>query len=169
MAGRLVSEINAKSAAALTRLARQLDGMDPYLDSASARGEWTTREVLAHLLGDPGWDPLAALKTFAHRDLPTIDVTVGTVVMTAERRTMTAKQFVDAIERRRQKIVAYLDALPEGELTGRKARIPFFKQFMGTEEIPLHVYAGALLDLHWNDHAGQLAKIRTANGLPEAP
>ena len=40
---------------------------------------------------------------------------------------------------------------------------------MGTDEIPLHVYAGALLDNHWNDHAGQLAKIRTANGLPEAP
>jgi hypothetical protein len=167
MAGRLVSEINAKSAAALTRLARQLDGMDPYLDSAPARGEWTTREVLAHLLGDPGWDPLAALKSFAHRDLPTIDVTVGTVVMTAERRTMTAKQFLDSIERRRQRIVAYLDVLPDGELTGRKARIPFFKQFMGTDEVPLHVYAGALLDSHWNDHAGQLAKIRTANGLPE--
>jgi len=169
MAGRLVSDINAKSAAALTRLARQLDGIDPHIDRASAPGEWTTREILAHLLGDPGWDPLASLKTFAHRDLPTIDVAVGAVVMTAERRTMTAKQFVDAIERRRQKIVAYLDALPEGELTGRKARIPVFKQFMGTEEIPLHVYAGALLDLHWNDHAGQLAKIRTANGLPEAP
>src|SRR5256884_9510042 len=101
MAGRLVSEINAKSAAALTRLARQLDGMDPYLDSASARGEWTTREVLAHLLGDPGWDPLAALKTFAHRELPPIDVTAGTVVMTAERRPLTAQQLVDAIQRRR--------------------------------------------------------------------
>jgi Mycothiol maleylpyruvate isomerase N-terminal domain len=169
MAGRLVSEINAKSAAALTRLARQLDGMDPHLDRPSARGEWTAREVLAHLLGDTGWDPLAVLKTFAHRDLPTIDVTVGTVVMTTERRTMTAKQFLDAIERRRQKIVAYLDTLPDGELTGRKARIPFFKQFMGTDEVPLYVYAGALLDNHWNDHAGQLAKIRTANGLPEAP
>jgi len=169
MAGRLVSEINAKSAAALTRLARQLDGMDPYLDSAPARGEWTTREVLAHLLGDPGWDPLAALKSFAHRDLPTIDVTVGTVVMTAERRTMTAKQFLDSIERRRQRIVAYLDVLPDGELTGRKARIPLFKQFMGTDEVPLHVYAGALLDSHLDDHAGQLAKIRTANGLPEVP
>jgi hypothetical protein len=169
MAGRLVSEINAKSAAALTRLARQLDGMDPYLDSAPARGEWTTREVLAHLLGDPGWDPLAALKSFAHRDLPTIDVTVGTVVMTAERRTMTAKQFLDSIERRRQRIVAYLDVLPDGELTGRKARIPLFKQFMGTDEVPLHVYAGALLDSHLDDHAGQLAKIRTANGLPGVP
>src|SRR2546430_6799226 len=136
MAGRVVSEINAKSAAALTRLARQVDGMDPYLDSASARGEWTTREVLAHLLGDPGWDPLAALKTFAHRDLPTIDVTVGTVVMTAERRTMTAKQFVDAIQRRRQKDVAYLHTLPDGALNGRKERIPLFKQFLGTDVHP---------------------------------
>src|SRR5260370_3645104 len=129
MAGRLVSEINAKSGAALTRLARQLDGMDPHLDSASTRGEWTTREVLAHLLGDPGWDPLAALKTFAHRDLPTIDVTVGKVVMTAERRTMTAKQFLDAIERPRQQILAYLETLPQGARTGPRARAPCFRQF----------------------------------------
>jgi hypothetical protein len=27
---------------------------------------------------------------------------------------------------------------------------------------------GALFDYHWNDHAGQLAKIRKAVGLPEA-
>ena len=37
---------------------------------------------------------------------------------------------------------------------------------MGTEEIPLAQYVGALYDYHWNDHAGQLAKIRTAAGLP---
>ena len=39
---------------------------------------------------------------------------------------------------------------------------------MGTDEIPIHVYVGALFELHWNDHAGQLGKIRKAVGLPEA-
>jgi hypothetical protein len=39
---------------------------------------------------------------------------------------------------------------------------------MGTDEIPIHVYVGALFEQHWNSHAGQLAKIRKAVGLPEA-
>jgi len=39
---------------------------------------------------------------------------------------------------------------------------------MGTEEIPLAQYVGALFDFHWNDHAGQIAKIRKAVGLPPA-
>jgi hypothetical protein len=168
MAGKVVSEILAKSEVALALLTKQLDGMDPYLDRSEAPGHWTAREVLAHLLGEPGWDPLGALKSFSHRDFPTIGVSVGTFSMTSERRTMSVKQFLDALARRRQKVAAYLDGLPDGDLTGRKARIPVFKEIMGTDEVPLHVYAGALLDFHWNDHAGQLGKIRKAVGLPEA-
>jgi DinB family protein len=168
MAGKIVSEITTKSEAALARLAKQLDGMDPYLDRSDVPGQWTTREVLAHLLGDTGWDPLALLKSFSHRDFPTIDVSTGTFSMTSERRTMSVKQFLDALDRRRQRVTAYLNGLPDGDLTGRKARIPVFKQVMGTDEVPLHVYAGALLNFHWDDHAGQLGKIRKAVGLPDA-
>ena len=39
---------------------------------------------------------------------------------------------------------------------------------MQKEETPIAVYVGALFDYHWNDHAGQLGKIRKAAGLPEA-
>jgi len=34
--------------------------------------------------------------------------------------------------------------------------------------VPIPVYVGALFDYHWSDHAGQLAKIRKAVGLPDA-
>ena len=64
-------------------------------------------------------------------------------------------------------MLGYLDGLREADLQ-RKARIPLFKQFMGTDEIPIPMFVGAMLDFHWNDHAGQLAKIRQAVGLPEA-
>ena len=60
---------------------------------------------------------------------------------------------------------APLRSLSESDLT-RKARIPLFKTFMGTDEITLPVYVGAMFDFHWNDHAGQIAKIRKANGMP---
>ena len=35
------------------------------------------------------------------------------------------------------------------------------------DEIALPVFVGAMFDFHWNDHAGQIAKIRTASGMPD--
>jgi len=50
-------------------------------------------------------------------------------------------------------------------LRAAQARIPSFKQFMGTDEITIDMYLGAMFDYHWNDHAGQLEKIRTGRRL----
>ena len=80
---------------------------------------------------------------------------------------MTLKQFVDALAAQRREVFGYLHGLSDADL-GRKARIPLFGSFMGTEEIPVPMFVGALFDYHINDHAGQLAKIRKAVGLPAA-
>jgi len=79
---------------------------------------------------------------------------------------MTLTQLWEALEAQRRDIFGYLESLTEADL-GRKAKIPLFKQFMGTDEIALPTYVGAMFDFHWNDHAGQIAKIRKANGLPD--
>jgi hypothetical protein len=168
MASTTATALRTKSDAAMATLRRQLEGLEPHLDRAPAPGEWTAREVLSHLLFPPGWDPAAAVKAFAERDFPTYDLAAGRVAVNDERRTMTLGQFLDTIERTRQRVLGYLDGLSDAELAGRKARIPFFKQFMGTDEIPIQAYVGAIFDFHVNDHAGQLAKIRKAVGLPEA-
>jgi hypothetical protein len=55
--------------------------------------------------------------------------------------------------------MAYLDGLSEAELS-RKSRIPIFKEIMGTDEVDIPTFVGALFEYHWNDHAGQLAKAR---------
>jgi len=39
---------------------------------------------------------------------------------------------------------------------------------LGTDEVPLPVFVGAMFDRHWAGHTEQLAKIRRAAGLPEA-
>ncbi len=74
---------------------------------------------------------------------------------------------MDALDTQRREVMAYLDGISEAELS-RKARIPLFKQIMGTDGVDIPTYVGALFEYHWNDHAGQLAKIRKAAGLPEA-
>jgi len=167
MASAAVNELKKKSDDAAANLWKQLQGMEPNLDKSDAPGEWTTRQVLCHLLGDQGEKPVAVLQSFTVGSLPVIDIKPGHAPVTPERQKMTLAQLREALETQRRGILSYLDSL-ENEDLGRKAKIPLFKQFMGTDEIALPVYVGAMFDYHWNDHAGQIAKIRKANGLPDA-
>jgi hypothetical protein len=80
---------------------------------------------------------------------------------------MTLPQLVAALDAQRRAVFDYLDTLSENDLT-RMARIPLFKAFMGTDEVPLPAFVGAIFEFHINDHASQLAKIRDAVGLPAA-
>jgi hypothetical protein len=167
MASAAVSELRKKSDAAAANLSKQLQGMEPHLDKSDAPGEWTTRQVLCHLLGDPEEKPVAVLQSFTVSSLPVIDIKPGHTTVTPERQKLTLTQLREALETQRRGILSYLDSLDAADL-GRKARIPLFKQFMGTDEIALPVYVGAMFDYHWNDHAEQIAKIRKANGMPDA-
>ena len=167
MATQTVRDLEAKSDAAWKNLTAQLAGLEPYLERADAPGEWTAREVLSHLMFEPNWKPAALLASFAERDLPTVEISPGDTFLTPDRRRMTLAQFVAALDTQRREVFTYLGGLSEADL-GRKARIPLFKSFMGTDEIPMPMFVGALYDYHLNDHAGQLAKIRKAVGLPAA-
>ena len=164
MGSAVVNELKKKSDAAAANLARQLQDMEPHLDKSDAPGEWTTRQVLCHLLSEPN-ATVATLKSFAISNPPLIEIEPGDAHVTPEQQKMTAAQLLDALEAERHEIFGYLESLEDADL-GRKAKIPLFKQFMGTDEIALPVYVGAMFDFHWNDHAGQIAKIRKANGMP---
>jgi len=167
MASPIVSELKRKSEAASANLSKQLQGMEPHLDKSDAPGEWTTRQVLCHLLADPNAKPVAMLRSFSTSNLPVIEIKPGEAPVTPERQKMTLTQLLGELEAQRRDIFGYLDSLTEADFA-RKAKIPLFKQFMGTDEIALPVYVGAMYDYHWNDHAEQIAKIRKANGLPDS-
>ena len=167
MASQIVNEIKTKSDAAFARLRRQIDGLEAHADRADAPGQWTAREVVAHLVSEPGLDPVAGLKAFAEHNFPTIDVDLGKNRLTPDRKTMSLKQLADALDRQRQQVLAYVSGLSDEDLTRRKARVHVLKALAGTDEVPLQMFAAAILDFHVNDHVGQLAKIRKAVGLPE--
>lgn len=162
-----VTELQKKMDAAWANLARQLQGMEAHMEDSDAPGEWSTRQVLSHLLFEPGWKPVPVLRSFADQNLPVIDINPGLADVTPERRKMTLKAFIDALDAQRREVFGYLEGLSDADLQ-RRARIPLFKQIMGTDEITIAVYVGALFDYHWSDHAGQIAKIRKAVGLSEA-
>lgn len=167
MASRIVNELRATTDAVWARLSAQLHGMERYMERSDAPGEWTTRQVLCHLLFEPGWRPGPVLFSFATTDLPVIEIKPGQVYLNPERQMMTLRQFENALERHRQEALAYLETLGDEDLQ-RKARIPLFKPLLGSDEITMPTWARVLFAIHWGDHADQLAKIRKAVGLPEA-
>src|SRR5207245_1545855 len=63
MASKHAQDLRRRIDAAAENLSRQLQGMDAHMERADAPGEWTTREVLSHLLFEPGFDPAATLAT----------------------------------------------------------------------------------------------------------
>jgi DinB superfamily len=161
----VMRDLQTRSDAAWKNLTAQLAGMAPFMERNDEPGEWTTRQVLTHLLGPPSWDIVAVLRSFSHGDLPVIEIDAGDPALTPERRTMTLDQLVTALDTQRRGAFTYLHSLSESDLT-RKARIPLFKTFMGTDEIPLPEFVDAMYEYHLNDHAEQLGKIRDAVGLP---
>lgn len=165
MANKHAQDLRLRIDAASENLSRQLQGMDDHMERADAPGEWTTREVLSHLLFEPGFDPAATLATFSERDYPVVEIAPGDTFLDEQRRQMTLYQFREALEAQRRRVLEYIEGLEEPAFERRKARIPLFKQFMGTDEITIDMYLGAMFDFHWNDHAGQLEKIRQAVGL----
>ena len=168
MAGKHAQDLRRRIDAAFENLSRQLQGMEAHLERSDAPGEWTTREVLSHLLFEPGFDPAVTLGTFSARDYPLVEIDPGATHLDDRRRQMTLAQFRDALEVQRRRVLESIDGFEEREFDQRKARIPLFKQFMGTDEITIDMFLGAMFDYHWNDHAGQLEKIRQAVGVGAA-
>jgi hypothetical protein len=165
MASKHAQDLRHRIEAASENLNRQLQGMDAHMERSDAPGEWTTREVLSHLLFEPGFNPAATLATFSERDYPVVEISPGDTFLDEPRRQMTLPQFKDALDAQRRRVLEYIEGLEESAFERRRARIPLFRQFMGTDEITIDMYVGAMFDYHWNDHAGQLEKIRQAVGL----
>jgi len=167
MANATVTELRKKSEAAWENLGRQLEGLEAHLERTPAPGEWTARQLLCHLLFEPGFDPVPLLESFAAVELPVVEITPGVATVTPERQRMTLPELTAALDAQRQAVFAYLETLDEDELE-RRARIPIFKPLIGTDEITLPIFVGAMFERHWNGHADQLAQIRRAVGLPVA-
>src|ERR1044071_6455092 len=72
-------ELRRKSDAARERLGRQLAGMEGHLECTHAPGQWTTREVLCHLLGEPGTRLVGLLERFSATDPPLVEITPALV------------------------------------------------------------------------------------------
>lgn len=162
-----VRELRQKSDAARERLGRQVRGMEAHLERTHAEGQWTTRQVLCHLLGEPGADVVRLLQAFSATAPPLIEIASGRVTVNAERQRMSVGEMLAALDAQRAAALDYLDSLEPADLD-RKARIPLFEPILGTDEVTLPIFVAAMFGMHWEAHADQIGQIRRAVGLPEA-
>src|SRR5712691_8350008 len=122
MTSKNAQELRGRIEAASENLSRQLQGMDAHMERADAPGEWTTREVLSHLLFEPGFDPAATLATFSERDYPVVEIAPGDTFLDEQRRQMSISQFRDALDAQRRRVIEYIEELEESDFERRKAR-----------------------------------------------
>jgi len=152
----IIGELRTTTDAVWGRLSAHLQRMECYMERPDAPAEWTTRQVLCHLLGEPGWRPVPVLSTFATAGLPLTEIKLGQTHVTLERQMMRLDQLTNALDRHRREVFEYLESLDDQGLQ-RKARIPLFKQLLATDEVTIPTWV-----------AGQLATIRNTVGLSEA-
>src|SRR4029453_10504526 len=111
MANKHAQDLRRRIDAAAENLSRQLQGMDAHMERADATGEWTTREVLSHLLFEPGFDPAAPPASFSERDYPVVEITPGDTFLDEQRRQLTLSQFRDALDAQRRRVLDYIEGL----------------------------------------------------------
>ena len=61
MVNATVRELQRSNDVVWETLGETLEGMDAHLERADAPGQWTARQVLCHLLCEPGAEPVALL------------------------------------------------------------------------------------------------------------
>ncbi len=98
----IIGELRTTTDAVWDRLSAQLQGMECYMERPDAPAEWTARQVLCHLLGEPGWRPVPVLSTFATTELPLIEINPGQTHVTPERQMMRLQPFTKALDRHRR-------------------------------------------------------------------
>src|SRR5215470_15845815 len=113
MARKHAQDLRRRIDVAFENLSRQLHGMDAHMERADAPGEWTTREVLSHLLFEPGFDPAATLATFSEHDFPVVEIAPGDTFLDDQRRQMALSQFKDALDAQRRRVLEYIEGLEE--------------------------------------------------------
>jgi hypothetical protein len=123
-----------------------------------AAGEWCVREVLYHLSGDVDETFAQGIARFINEDKPELDLTPGTVYISAEREKVPVAKLAASVAAQYRELGEYVAGLSEADLA-RIGRIGFLKQVRGNDEITLAEWASVIGNYHLNQHIEQLRAL----------
>lgn len=124
---------------------------------AQAEGEWSVKEVLRHLGGDP--EVLTRYKRIVEeKDAPLIEIIPGQSHFDEEQRTRPVTAILDDVVANYSEVADYLGSLSSDQLQ-RKAHVPFFKETPIGEYPTVEQLASGLIHFHMAAHVGQLRAL----------
>src|SRR5512147_612042 len=100
-------------------------GVDESTASRAPAGRWSPKEILSHLLGPEGADPLAIYRTILDSETPTIDMDPGNPFFSEKRQRITFDQLLTGVKKKYEDIAKLVEGLSAAQLD-RKAHIPMF-------------------------------------------
>ena len=102
-------------------------GIDEGTASRAPEGRWSPKQIVSHLCGLGGLEPMAVLRLFVEKDVPEIDLEPGNPCFSGKRAQMTFAELVAEFERTYRECADFIARLTPAEL-GRKAHIPALKE-----------------------------------------
>lgn len=164
----MVSQVATSLRDALAQKMQELEegirGVDE--DAAGRRpaaGEWCVKEVLSHLCKDEGESLVHNLRRLADEDTPLIGFASGLPFYTAKRQGMRVAELLAVVRGQYDEMASFVGGLSDEQL-GRKGRVPILRDTPIGEYPTLAQFAGAMINLHLNDHINQIRDARQQAG-----
>ncbi len=140
------------------------EGLDEKSSSMAPEGRWSPKQIISHLCGPEGKDPLAAMKPFIEQDTPEIDITPGDPYWGEKRSRMSLTELLTEFDRKYASIAAFVEGLTEEQLA-RKAHIPMLKESPLGEYPTLAQWAFGLANFHVSSHIDHMRESVQALAL----
>lgn len=135
---------------------------DAEAESHRPGGEWSTKETLAHLLGDPDGGWLDELRRFLEEESPRLRIDPDETDAMLQQRDRPLAVLSAALDTQYQAIADLLDDLSPAQLA-REATSPVLRDSPLGERRSLAQWADHLVDDHLETHIAQIRTARQAN------
>jgi len=139
-------------------LAEACEGLDEATASRAPGDHWSPKQILSHLCGPEGNDPMALLRAFLEADTPTIDLDVGNPFFSEKRANTSFAALLEEVLRKFEALAAFTSGLTPEQLA-RKARIPALKDTPLGDSPTLEQMITGLTDFHMPFHIDQMRQV----------
>ncbi len=132
--------------------------LDEQTASRAPEGRWSPKQIVSHLCGPEGVDPVARFRLFLEQDTPTLEITPGNPYFSEARGRMTFAQLLSEFDNSYRALADFAGGLSAEQLS-RKARIPVMKDTPLGEYQSLGEWIRGVAEYHITFHIDHMREI----------
>ncbi len=138
-------------------------GLDEPAASRAPAGRWSPKQIVSHLCGPEGTEPVQACRAFIEHDVPELDLEPGNPFFSDARARMTFAELLREFETKYTGIADFITGLSPEQL-GRKAHIPGLKESPLGEYPTLEAFVQGIGEYHLTFHVDHMQEVLKALG-----